>query len=44
MEELIQVRVPLADKRRLLDLARKKGLTLSALVRQIANDSVRGAA
>ena len=41
MDDLIQVRVARDEKRQLIELARKRGLTLSDFLRQTATEAAR---
>lgn len=41
MNELIQVRVGRDEKRQLIDIARRRGLTLSDFLRQTATEAAR---
>ena len=44
MNELIQVRVAREEKRQLIEIARRRGLTLSDFLRQTATEAARRAA
>jgi uncharacterized protein (DUF1778 family) len=44
MDDLIQVRVARHEKRRLIEIARRRGQTLSDFLRQTATDAARRAA
>lgn len=44
MNELIKARVGSDEKRRLIEIARSRGLTLSEFLRQTATEAARGIA